>query len=540
MTAGLAPPYRGGGCPSPSNPSVPSGPPSSTARWPRSWCSSTRSSSGPRAGSSPAAATTRGRRCSRRASRSRCCHRRVAACAAASTACGSGDRTTPTRCSRASTGASTQPRRPMSCCRTSSTPSPARCGCAYVAIELRVDDDWVPAAASGVPVDDVLVLPLTHHGASIGRLLVASRRRGEAFSPADRALLDDVARQAGVAAHGVGLAAELQAARERLVTTREEERRGCGTGCTTASARRWLPWPMGVRPSTRSRSAIRRRPTRRWSGSRRRCAPPPPRCAASPASCGRRRSTTSGWSARCASGRRSSPRDATASCWRCGRGRGRGPPAALEVAAYRVADAALTAAATGSGRARIVLAGGGELTVRAALEPAPAADVRRTALDGMRIACADVGGTLRTLGGGRAGGRGRAPAPRRARGAGVAVVRALRLVWLLVPLSALAAGFAIFTLVQTEPPQRDGPGGDLLSAAVYASLPLQAAVAALVVTRRPRNPIGWLLAAASVLFVRPSSATRGRPGRRRATSAATPGRLPSTSTPSRSASRSCR
>src|SRR5262245_52645427 len=73
----------------------------------------------------------------------------------------------------------------------------------YVAIELRVHDAWVPAAASGVPVDDVLALPLSHHGASIGRLLVASRRRGEAFSPADRALLDDVARQAGVAAHGV-------------------------------------------------------------------------------------------------------------------------------------------------------------------------------------------------------------------------------------------------------------------------------------------------------------------------------------------------
>jgi signal transduction histidine kinase len=74
-------------------------------------------------------------------------------------------------------------------------------------------------------------------------------------------------------------------------------------------------------------------------------------------------------------------------------------PAAVEVAAYRVADAALTAAAAASGSARIVLAGGGELTVRATLEPAPAVDVRRAALEGMRIACADVGGTLRTLGG---------------------------------------------------------------------------------------------------------------------------------------------
>jgi signal transduction histidine kinase len=38
-------------------------------------------------------------------------------------------------------------------------------------------------------------------------------------------LLADFARQAGIAAHAVRLTADLQAARERLVTAREEERR---------------------------------------------------------------------------------------------------------------------------------------------------------------------------------------------------------------------------------------------------------------------------------------------------------------------------
>jgi signal transduction histidine kinase len=63
-------------------------------------------------------------------------------------------------------------------------------------------------------------------------LLLAPRAPGETFSPADLRLLDDLARQAGVAAHAVRLTtdlqrltADLQRSRERLVTAREEERR---------------------------------------------------------------------------------------------------------------------------------------------------------------------------------------------------------------------------------------------------------------------------------------------------------------------------
>jgi signal transduction histidine kinase len=56
-------------------------------------------------------------------------------------------------------------------------------------------------------------------------LVLSPRARGEDFSPADRRLLDHIAREAGVAAHAVRLTADLQHSRERLVTAREEERR---------------------------------------------------------------------------------------------------------------------------------------------------------------------------------------------------------------------------------------------------------------------------------------------------------------------------
>jgi signal transduction histidine kinase len=95
----------------------------------------------------------------------------------------------------------------------------------YVAIELRHGDDYALAAATGRPVDRPLRLPLSHQGEVIGRLSLGPRAPGEAFSSADLRLLTDVARQAGVAAHAVRLTADLQRSRERLVTAREEERR---------------------------------------------------------------------------------------------------------------------------------------------------------------------------------------------------------------------------------------------------------------------------------------------------------------------------
>lgn len=79
-------------------------------------------------------------------------------------------------------------------------------------------------AAYGSPVEPSLVVPLVYQGQRIGDL-VAGRAPGQSFHPADRRLLADLARQAGVAAHAVRLNAELQEAREHLVVAREEERR---------------------------------------------------------------------------------------------------------------------------------------------------------------------------------------------------------------------------------------------------------------------------------------------------------------------------
>jgi signal transduction histidine kinase len=102
----------------------------------------------------------------------------------------------------------------------------------YAAVTLRREDGPSVAAAAGEPVADPLRLPLLHRGEPVGELVVGPRGPGEGWSPADRRLLEDVASQAGAAVHAVRLTADLQrltadlqAARERLVMAREEERR---------------------------------------------------------------------------------------------------------------------------------------------------------------------------------------------------------------------------------------------------------------------------------------------------------------------------
>jgi two-component system NarL family sensor kinase len=95
----------------------------------------------------------------------------------------------------------------------------------YVAVALRRDDALVVVASDGVAAGEPLRLPLAYQGEAVGELLVCPRVPGEAWAPADLRLLEDLAHQAGVAAHSVRLMAELQRAREWLVLAREEERR---------------------------------------------------------------------------------------------------------------------------------------------------------------------------------------------------------------------------------------------------------------------------------------------------------------------------
>lgn len=102
----------------------------------------------------------------------------------------------------------------------------------YVAITLAHEGSSEVVAAAGTPLGQPISFPLTYQGTMVGHLLVNSRRGDEGLDRTDRALLADLAQQAGVAVHGVRLTAELQQmsatlqqSREQLVLAREEERR---------------------------------------------------------------------------------------------------------------------------------------------------------------------------------------------------------------------------------------------------------------------------------------------------------------------------
>ncbi|WP_284748260.1 sensor histidine kinase [Amycolatopsis sp. RTGN1] len=95
----------------------------------------------------------------------------------------------------------------------------------YVSIELRRDGRWEPACVRGELRGEPAEFALTYRGRPLGRLLVGPRALGEVFSPADLRLLRDLARHAGIAVHAVRLTGDLQRSRERLVAAREEERR---------------------------------------------------------------------------------------------------------------------------------------------------------------------------------------------------------------------------------------------------------------------------------------------------------------------------
>jgi len=95
----------------------------------------------------------------------------------------------------------------------------------YAGITLNQDGEFRIAAEFGRSQGEPISLPLIYQGEPVGELILAPRGRGDVFTPAERRLLDDLARQAGIAVHAVRLTTDLQRSRERLVTAREEERR---------------------------------------------------------------------------------------------------------------------------------------------------------------------------------------------------------------------------------------------------------------------------------------------------------------------------
>ncbi|MEJ2558401.1 MAG: histidine kinase [Anaerolineae bacterium] len=95
----------------------------------------------------------------------------------------------------------------------------------YVAISLRSGDDFMVVAESGSKVEEAMRIPLNYQGETVGQLIAGPRGPGESFSQVDRQLLVNIAHQAGPAAYAVQLTEELRQSRVHLVTAREEERR---------------------------------------------------------------------------------------------------------------------------------------------------------------------------------------------------------------------------------------------------------------------------------------------------------------------------
>ena len=95
----------------------------------------------------------------------------------------------------------------------------------YVALQTCRGEGFETVEAYGRPVADPVSLPLTNQGEVVGRLLAGRRPGDEEFSAADRQLLQNIARQAGAAVYNARLTSELQRSRQQLVTGREEERR---------------------------------------------------------------------------------------------------------------------------------------------------------------------------------------------------------------------------------------------------------------------------------------------------------------------------
>jgi signal transduction histidine kinase len=95
----------------------------------------------------------------------------------------------------------------------------------YAAITLDGNGARGTASSAGEPSRSIVRLPLSYQNEKVGELLLGPRPGEDGFSEADLSLLSDLALQAGIAAHAVRLTDDLQRSRERLVNAREEERR---------------------------------------------------------------------------------------------------------------------------------------------------------------------------------------------------------------------------------------------------------------------------------------------------------------------------
>jgi hypothetical protein len=106
-----------------------------------------------------------------------------------------------------------------------------------------------------------------HHAELLGALSI-TKKRGDAFTPAEDKLVGNLAAQAGLVLRNVGLTeqliaklAELRTSRERLVTPRTGNASVWNATSTTARSGSWLAWPASSswRPRRWSTTRLRRK-----------------------------------------------------------------------------------------------------------------------------------------------------------------------------------------------------------------------------------------------------------------------------------------
>jgi len=107
----------------------------------------------------------------------------------------------------------------------------------------------VPVSADGDPVriDDAdAAIPVRHQGELLG-VIGVRKSPGEAITPAESKLLQDLASQAGLVLRNVRLIEELKTSRQRLVTAQDEERRRLERDLHDGAQQRLVAISLGLR-----------------------------------------------------------------------------------------------------------------------------------------------------------------------------------------------------------------------------------------------------------------------------------------------------
>jgi signal transduction histidine kinase len=98
-------------------------------------------------------------------------------------------------------------------------------GVRFVSVEVERPGGERLVASYGDRPAETRTLPITYRDATIGRLVLPARGLRSRLTVGDEELLGDLVRQAATAARSSRMADELQLGRERMVLAREEERR---------------------------------------------------------------------------------------------------------------------------------------------------------------------------------------------------------------------------------------------------------------------------------------------------------------------------